>query len=63
MGGQLAAAGSAADTKQGLATVRKIMQNEGLNATDINSHAQEIYEAIRAFIDNTDFSVSFRKPY
>lgn len=63
MGGQLAAAGSAEDPKVGLAAVKQLMKTEGLAAADINAHAEEIYKAVKEFIANTDFSVSFTKPY
>jgi hypothetical protein len=63
LGGQLAAAGSAAKRDEGIAAVRELMRTEKLSATDIDAHAEDIYNAVKEFIDNTDFSVSFTKPY
>ena len=63
LGGQLAAAGSAANPKKGLGAVKHIMKNEGLSDADIEKYAEEIHGFVKDFIKNTGFSVSFERPY
>ena len=44
--------------------VKAQMMEDGLVDEDnANEYAEKIFQAVNEFINNTDFSVSFKKPY
>jgi hypothetical protein len=51
------------NTSKGTDAVRKLMEKEGINDPGELKRAEEIYNAVRDFLENTDFNPNLLPPH